>query len=280
MRPRALRWAPLALFVSAGAACSARPLPWLGGTPDAQVGPLDARDGNSDAGDVGWQFPKVDILFMVDNSSSMDLAQANLVRNLTTFMNVLKGLPGGFPDAHIAVVTSDMGAGDGSFTNCNGNGDNGVFRFAPGLGCAETTLQPGATFIATTGGHYVPNAVVNNFTDPDVTTVLQCIVGVGTTGCGFEHQLASVARALGADGAPPPQENRGFLRDDALLFILLFTNEDDCSAPVNSPLFATTRQLSLGSSVGPPGNFRCNEFGHLCGSPRPNRPGSHRTRAT
>ena len=267
-RPRgAHRWAPLASAVSAlvVAACSARPLPLLVGTPDARDTTPDAS-GASD-GDAGWQWPKVDILFMIDNSGGMGLPQANLVSNLVPFMNVLKGLPNGLPDVHIAVVTSDMGAGDGSFFGCDGNGDNGVFQFAPTGDCLATTLQPGATFIADTGGVNP----VTNFTAPDITTVLQCIMAVGTAGCGFEHQLAAVARALGADGAPPPRENRGFLRDEAYLEIIILSNEDDCSAPVNSPLYQATGQTTLASSIGPPGNYRCNEFGHLCGNP-PKKP--------
>ena len=55
----------------------------------------------------------LDVLFMIDNSASMHLSQANLLRNFPTFMNVLKELPGGLPNIHVAVVSSDMGAGDG-----------------------------------------------------------------------------------------------------------------------------------------------------------------------
>ena len=101
--------------------------------------------------------------------------------------------------------------------------------------------------------------------------MLRCIAEVGTAGCGFEHQLAAVARALGADGRSPPPENQGFIRAEALLAIVLLTNEDDCSAPVNSLLYDTAENTNLGSTVGPPRNFRCNEFGHLCGAP-PRKP--------
>jgi hypothetical protein len=197
---------------------------------------------------------------MVDDSSSMETSQANLAANFSTFMNVLKNLPGGLPDVHIAVVTSDMGAADGSISGCAGNGDDGVFQFAPRGSCTDTTLAPGATFIASTGGANPQT----DFTDPDITNVFKCIAQVGAAGCGFEHQLASVARALGADGSPAPPENQGFLRADATLAIILLTNEDDCSAPVNSVLYETAVNTNLASQVGPPSNFRCNEFGHLC----------------
>ena len=73
-----------------------------------------------------------------------------------------------------------------------------------------------------------------------------------------------MVRALGADGLAPPPQNAGFLRPDAYLAIVMLTNEDDCSAPVNSALYDTALSRTLASPVGPVGNFRCNEFGHLC----------------
>ena len=253
---RPLRWARLTLLALALPACGSRALVTPDGGPDDHV--------------IGWGDPpnrKIDLLFMIDNSSETEFAQQNLVDGLPAFMDVLKGLPDGLPDLHIAVVTSDLGAGDGSITGCSGNGQNGVFQFAArsalGRSCTDTTLQAGATYIQDSGG-FDPQT---NFTAPDITTVLQCITPVGGIGCGFEHQLAAVARALGADGQPAPQENQGFLRPEALLAIVLLTNEDDCSAPVNSVLFDTKLNTTLASQVGPPGNYRCNEFGHLCGNP-------------
>ena len=61
----------------------------------------------------------LDILFMIDDSSSMRLSQTNLLANFPGFMDVLKNLPGGLPNIHVAVVSSDMGAGDGSFAACD-----------------------------------------------------------------------------------------------------------------------------------------------------------------
>jgi hypothetical protein len=206
---------------------------------------------------------KVDLLFMVDNSSETDSGQAKLKVSLPAFMDPLKGLPGGLPDLHVAVVTSDMGAGDGaSIMGCSLTGDAGVFRAQATGGCTATGLAPGATFLTSTGGANPQT----NFGAQDITAVLQCIVTVGANGCGFEHQLASVARALGADGRPPPQENQGFLRADAVLAIVLLTNEDDCSAPAGSALFSPT-STQLSSMYGPTQNFLCNEWGHLCTPP-------------
>ena len=168
----------------------------------------------------------LDLLFMIDNSSSMRLSQNNLLANFPTFMNVLKALPGGLPNIHVAVISQDVGAGDGSIAGCTsdsgnaGGGDMGIFQYTARGTCTSTTLQPNATYISNVGG-------VANYSATDISTVFSCIAALGETGCGFEHQFASVLRALGADGSPAPAENQGFLRSDALLAIVMVTNEDD-----------------------------------------------------
>jgi hypothetical protein len=254
------------VLLSVGMGCSAgRSLEGDGGTTGGGAG-IAGGGRSGGAGGTGGAATlgrKIDLLFMVDDSSEMDTGQANLKASLPALMDVLKGLPGGLPDLHVAVVTSDMGAGDGSsIMGCSVTGDGGVFRFQATGGCASTGLDRGATFLTSTGG-INPQT---NFGQQDITAVLQCIITVGANGCGFEHQLASVARALGADGSPPPQENQGFLRLDAVLAIVLLTNEDDCSAPAGSALFdPTSSQLS--SMFGPTENFQCNEWGHLCTPP-------------
>ncbi len=98
---------------------------------------------------------------------------------------------------------------------------------------------------------------------------MSCIAALGTGGCGFEHQIASVWKALGGDVGGVPMQNQGFLRDDALLAIVLITDEDDCSAPADTDLFDPSQTL-VTDPLGPIDSYRCNEFGHLCdGVPPP-----------
>ena len=214
----------------------------------------------------------VDLLFMVDNSSSMRPLQNNLRANFPTFMQRLMEPPG-LPNIHVAVVSSDMGAfnpaaGNEAISGCTTTaspgyaGNNGVFQYtAPppetGQAACATGLDPSAHFISDIGG-------VKNYSG-DLANVFSCIAALGDAGCGFEHQFASVLRALGADDlGPPPQENQGFLRDDAYLVVVMITNEDDCSARPGQPLFDTTANNDLSDMLGPITNFRCNEFGHIC----------------
>ncbi len=245
------------------------------GGPDG--GGLPKSDGGDAARDHTFQRVfnetpnrKIDLLFMVDNSPSMTSAQENLRANFPRFMDVLKALPEGLPDLHLAVVSSDMGIGNNDIPGCNAvAGDNGSFHFAVGVSplntCTATNLNPDATFIASTGG----NNPQNNFTG-DITAVFQCIAPLGANGCGFEQQLRSVTRALGADGFAPPQHNQGFLRPEAYLGIVLLTDEDDCSA-INNSFYDVTTNTNLASPLGPGGSFRCSEFGHLCDGAKPGR---------
>ena len=251
---RVFGWLALAVVVPVLAACAARSLepPELVPEPTGiGRGPVILNR-------------NVDLLFLVDDSSSMRLSQESLLRNFPVLMTALENMPGGLPNVHIAVVSSDMGAGDGSVAGCDATGGkNGIFQYTARGACTATGLDPGATFISNIGG-------VKNYTGnlPDVFT---CIAALGQKGCGFEHQFAAITRALGADGRAAPLENQGFLRPDAYLAIVMITNEDDCSAPAGVPLFDTSANLTLASVLGPPSNFRCNEFGHLCDGAPPSR---------
>src|SRR4051794_22044220 len=129
----------------------------------------------------------VDLLFLVDDSSSMRLSQDNLRRNFPVLMQTLKNQPGGMPNVHIAVISSDMGAGDGSIASCDMvGGKNGIFQYTPHGTCTSSGLLPGATYISDVGG-------VKNYSG-NLEDVFTCIAALGETGCGFEHQFAAVTR--------------------------------------------------------------------------------------
>jgi hypothetical protein len=235
---------------------------------DGQCQYAMGADGGGTGGDGGnvsttrtWDLPAtanrdVDILMMIDNSRSMLPLQQKLLASFPVFTQTLASLPGGVPNLHLAVVSSDMGAGRNTIQLCNN--DHGIFQSVPRGACAATNLQAGQTFISNVNG-------VANYTGA-IEDVFTCIAALGQDGCGFEGQLGSVVRALGADGVAPPAQNAGFLRQNAYLAIVLFTNEDDCSVTADSDLFNAGSQL-VSDPLGPLASFRCNEFGHLCGTP-------------
>jgi hypothetical protein len=207
---------------------------------------------------------KMDVLFMIDNSPSMAPLQAKLSASFGRFMGVLQSLPGGGPDLHIGVVSSDLGAGmfdAEQVPGCTYAGDEGKLQFAPRGACTQTGLADHFISLQTEPRS---GALVTNYGTQNLADVFSCIALLGESGCGFEHQLGSVLRALGADGyGPAPAENEGFLRDDAYLAVILVTNEDDCSAPIGSTFFDPASK-NLGDPLGPLTSFRCNAFGHRC----------------
>ena len=254
---RGSAWLPMATALVAVSACQDHRL----GPPDPrpttvlqQVTPLNFKN-------------KLDVVFMIDNSISMREEQDNLIRNFPRFMTVLKDASEGSPlDVHIGVISSDLGSGQGSSVCKNkGFSQNGGFQSA--------ARPPGAACPTPRGSFIVSNPQGNNF-DGSIEDVFSCIARLGTDGCGFEHQLGSLRRALGGDpDVPMPPENTGFLRPDARLGVVLITDEDDCSAPANTDLFRDSDQL-LSHQYGPQQSFRCNEYGHLCnGSLPPRRAG-------
>ena len=250
----ARRLLPVGLAALAAGACTARELnigvaPGAGGSGVMEV----------DAGNGSPAPPAVDVLFVIDDSSFARSLQGKLLANFPLLMTRLIRAAG-FTNLHIGVISTDMGAGDGSIGGCDSSGGkNGIFQYAA-RGSCTTGLAPGATFISDVDG-------VKNYTG-NLEDVFACIAALGESGCGFEHQFASITRALGADGSPPPAENQGFLRPEAHLLIVIATDDDDCSAPHGSRLFDTATNTTLDSTLGPLGSFRCYEFGHLCNGGR------------
>ena len=281
---RVLRWAGLAAAVPAVWACTSRTLEAPVVTPSQTVTDKVTQKINSN----------IDILFMIDNSSSMTSMQQKLLTQLPTFMQVLQALPMGLPSVHVAVVSSDMGAPSDSDIGCSQSGDNGKFFVTPQAPCTSVGFtDPNAMPMFITDD---AAGATKNFTAADpagIATVFQCIGLLGANGCGFEHQLASIDHALGADnfqpdpqtGLPvptPPASNGGFLRPDAYLGIVMLTNEDDCSAPASGgalPIFSlngaqvndiNTPAYPNGPADGPIANYRCNGGplgGHFCKAP-------------
>src|SRR5205814_5432817 len=165
----------------------------------------------------------IDILFMVDNSPSMKEEQDKVRRNFPVFIEELKKIPGGLPNVHIGVVTSDLGAGSKPLSNggCpRPGGDRGIFQTKPTCG-----LDANSLFISSFN-----NGTMNNFQGA-IDNVFSCMADVGVIGCGYEHQLQSTRVAL---YETVTKENAGFLRKDAFLAIILITDEDDCSAETTS----------------------------------------------
>jgi hypothetical protein len=179
--------------------------------------------------------------------------QSSLVDNFANFLSVLGNLPGGLPNLHVGVVSSNVRVGGFIITGCDGEGDDGILQNEPRAACTA----PNGFFIEDV---LAPDGQtrIKNYTGT-LEETFSCIAELGTDGCGFEQHLESVKRAL--DSAATPQ-NQGFLRPDAALLIIIVADEDDCSA--SNPMVFDPMDMTLSSPLGPLTSFRCTEFGVRC----------------
>lgn len=219
----------------------------------------------------------LDLVFVIDDGPAMAGWQAKLAAQLPLFIETVQSLPKPI-GLHVGVVSSDLGVGAATnvgIPGCTATGDTGNLRSQPEGMCTDTTLDPSATFISAlepSATFLSQFASARNFTAVDdasesgAAKVFQCIAQLGNGGCGFGQPLAALARALGADGQPPPPENAGFLRPDAYLAIVFISSQDDCSVPAGSSLFSLSDRSAnnLTDPLGPLTHYRCNHAGHSC----------------
>ncbi len=156
----------------------------------------------ADAPDAPGLVPtrQLDVLFVIDNSSSMREEQMALRSGFPAFIEALKAAPGGLPDVRIGIINTNFGAGQTTPSpECIPLGDRGRLQVKPGCGLDPAT----AHFLAADGKGS------SNFAG-QLETAFSCLADLGTGGCGYEHQL----QALRAAVANPPVnvENRGFVR--------------------------------------------------------------------
>ena len=201
---------------------------------------------------------KVDIVTMVDNSPSMAPKVSKLNAQFPRLMEALKDPnDGSLPDLRVAIIDSDLGTG-GAYSNgpCgpkNGGvyGDQGHFQMIHATTCGVTSAD--ALWLESAKGQPM------NYTG-DISPVFSCLAsGLGTLGCGEEHQLQAFEFALLAGGIGNEQQQL-MLRPDAYLGLIFLSDEDDCSAAPNDGMFGDKPELR-----GESASLSCATRAHTCG---------------
>jgi hypothetical protein len=196
----------------------------------------------------------IDILFVIDDSGSMQEEQDSLNVNFGNFINVLGSIEGGLPNVHIGVVSTNVGAVAG-VSQCGAVGDNGILK---------TSADVNGNFIVD-----AEDGTGRNYTSASLATAFTSIASLGISGCGFEAPLESMRLALNGTNA----ENSGFLRDSAFLAVIFITDEDDCSVENRDGFFASP-MAGVNDPLGPFASFRCFEFGIQCNPDDPRTNGA------
>ncbi len=177
--------------------------------------------------------PKLDILFVIDNSGSMREEQEAVARELTGFVDELKK-GGGVPsDFNVGVITTSIylnGLVGGRSFFFNYPTQSGKLRPVPG------TFPDGGIDLDPPDGEKLLTG-----TDPAFLTKFARLVRQGTLGAGQETPFEAVRRALLTQLITTPMDgggNQGLLRDRARLLVVVLTDEDDCSEKANPPTVA------------------------------------------
>jgi hypothetical protein len=220
---------------------------------------------------------EVDLLFMIDNSSSMTEEQDLLAAQLPILAQVLAAgeleLENGekrtftpVRSLHLGVISSDMGLSGANtiLKACeDARGDDGKL-LTNGLRGCQLTTNAGGNHLSFTKG------------ETDVATLgdeFACISTLGIAGCGLEQQLEAMLKAVtpgtqaifsGGSTGHGDGFNAGFLRSNSVLALIAVTDEEDCSIPDTSnelfvantedPRFQAPNQKRLGI------NSRCGLF--------------------
>ena len=236
---------------------------------------------------------ELDLLVVVDHSPSMGGEYSIWGPEYSFAFNWLRYLPGGFPDLHVGVISSDLGSGTFQLATCgDSGGDNGTMGVLDGQNLFESCVGTTGQYIvdieaigcdiekeedgvclghdcsqpncdaAAQSGELLTLASsgcprCQNYENYQLHAAFSCMAGFGVSGCSFSQPLEAMYLAL--SGHP---QNDGFLRDDAYLVIVFVTDRDDCSAA--APELFNDSQDSIDSPLGYLTPYRCFEFGVTC----------------
>lgn len=175
--------------------------------------------------------PLLDILFVIDNSNSMQEEQEAVSRELTAFVNEIRSGGGVANDFNVGVITTAV------YQSVRITGQTQPFyREYSGQ---SGKLQPVPNALADGGVELgTGNERVLNGVDPELIPKFQRLVKVGTYGSGQETPLEAIRLALTPPLIVSPLDqggNREFLRTGSRLLLVVVTDEDDCSETRRPP---------------------------------------------
>jgi len=148
---------------------------------------------------------KVDFLFVIDNSGSMSAQQTQMLASFDGFITAIQSsLEDSVDSYHVGVISSD--AYTGNAPGCNT------------LGALVSQTSAGGVCNFADGGRFATEA-------DDLTVAFPCMATLGTGGSGVEQPITGAIAALDPVMAGPGGCNEGFLRDDAILVVVVLTDD-------------------------------------------------------
>lgn len=184
----------------------------------------------------------IDFLFVVDNSLSMKPIQDELVASFDGFYDEIRTR---FPGTSLHLLVTDSDGDDLTRILCEEGCDtvvgDGASELCEGYVCGSLDART-ACDVALGAGTVRPlgDAASNRACgvpegrrhlrddDPDLEATFDCVARVGASGDGDERPIGAMLAAL--ERSRPGECNEGFLRDDALLVVVLITDASSVTA--------------------------------------------------
>lgn len=234
-----------------GLGCALACLALFGGCISRDLGPIDPKVSRAiDVRVRGDGVTQVDLLFVVDDSQSMQDEQSSLRREIPRLIAGLTSPPDedgdGAPDWNaveslgVAVVSTDLGTNgvEARIGGCglrggamDANGRDGQLRSTPECGGPVQRWEAGDD----------PAPFIEG---------VSCLAEAGIQGCGIEQPLGAAVRALEESAAI------GFPRAGALLAVVVLTDEEDCSVADPAAFYGSL-------PTGPEASVHCVRNEHL-----------------
>jgi hypothetical protein len=160
---------------------------------------------------------KVDFLYVVDNSQSMNDKQETLARSFDGFSRIVEQTLG-TNDHQIMVIDTDA---DNINDTLNARGQTDIDPCIGVLGAGLRVGSEGESCDLQGPQHYMLNR------QPDPASAFACLARVGIFGDDEERPVDALLAATGAASPAVAECNGGFLRDDAVLVVTIITDEED-----------------------------------------------------
>ncbi|MCA9709711.1 MAG: VWA domain-containing protein [Myxococcales bacterium] len=201
--------------------------------PNPTSGPVGTTGGSSSSDDNGDAPPiifdngmipeapliddecgNVDFLFVIDNSGSMAGEQASLIANFPAFIDGIQTVLEQVDNYQVGIVTTD------AYTY-NVPGCNQLSSLVVQTGGADSSNMACGPYDE--GNNYMTEA-------DDLATSFSCAAQVGTVGSASERPMQAMVETVQRIEGDPGECNEGFIRDDALLVIVVITDEPDTNS--------------------------------------------------
>lgn len=163
----------------------------------------------------------IDFLFVIDNSQSMANEQSNLANSVPKFIETIKTKIEDLEEFHIGITSTDAYSANADIPECRKKMGGFVTQVELATDPLDQNGPPPKKC-----GPYASGKRFMNQAD-DLSKTFTCAAKLGTVGHGMERSMDAMRAAISKEMLAPGACNEGFLRDDALLVVVVITDEED-----------------------------------------------------